>query len=171
MGKELQSDITENSLCLISGETTYTYILTYMLYFYMYLYAVSTGLAIFFEVLYHFLPLEIIGRMLNFWVEVLVYSFDKMEFIIIDSNANQRTIFGSNIHLGPSEGWIKSIGLNGKKDVNGTIWGQIPMYDYPFDLGVIGFSGIQLMLDSETLKHFFMGTAMRLIVGPEPPYN
>ena len=85
-------------------------------------------------------------------------------------------MFGANIWVSNSKGWIQTIGLNGIKNNQGIFTGILSgkglfyerakawIYGYsdpnePF-IGVKGFTGIRINLDSENYESFFIGTAL-----------
>lgn len=95
-----------------------------------------------------------------------------LNFILL----NQPIMLGSNIWLSNSNGWIQTVGLNGIKNNKGTFTGRLTgkglfyemakawIYGYsdPFEpfIGVKGFTGLRLNLDSENYESFYIGTAL-----------
>lgn len=98
--------------------------------------------------------------------------------------------FGSRISFGkygkgsfgwrktPARGWLHSIGLNGIKKWNGSFYGKIPI---PYGLiislalqsffytGIIGFSGINIQTDQQNNEDFYLGAALWVNIGYDPP--
>jgi hypothetical protein len=76
----------------------------------------------------------------------------------------------------PSLGWIKTIGLLGQTDINGSYIGEVrslksPLYAYyTYFLGATGFTGINIRQNDGT--NFFIGFALQLktTYWPQPPY-
>ena len=81
---------------------------------------------------------------------------------------------GGNV-LAPSEGWILSYGILGKKNWSGTFYGQIKsfvgstnwFFDYTiFYLGVLGFTGLKIKLSN---YYFLLGSCLEANVNSTPP--
>ena len=74
----------------------------------------------------------------------------------------------------PARGWLFTIGLNDIKKWEDSFFGQLripPVYINFFDYfypGVFGFTGIKL-LNFEKEKSFYVGSALWVKIGPEPP--
>ena len=70
---------------------------------------------------------------------------------------------------------VDTYGLNGKKQWDGEIYGQLPVLPIlnlfnSFHTGVVGFTGIRITFDREGgLENFFLGTALWVKIGTAPP--
>ena len=79
----------------------------------------------------------------------------------------------------PSEGWIWTQGLLGRKTWNESLYGLISKCSYPFifhDLfdyfGIIGFTGIRIfnnLTECGIYSTFYLGSALWVRIGNEPP--
>ncbi len=83
-------------------------------------------------------------------------------------------------HYQASDGWLTSYGLFGKKEWNGTLYGNLPVpwiatavgftdIEYAFFPGMLGFTGIKLSTSDEPTQKFYLGCAVAVGLGPEPP--
>lgn len=69
----------------------------------------------------------------------------------------------------PACGWVNSVGVNGLKSWNGSFYGQLGELHLPnpgsediFKIGMVGFTGIKI-------DHYFLGFALKVKLGPNPP--
>jgi len=76
----------------------------------------------------------------------------------------------------PSEGFINSYGLKGNINWNGEFWGQgeyIPSLLNPMwgssPIGITGFTGLKIILDSSDGDTFLFGSALKVEIGDECP--
>jgi hypothetical protein len=81
----------------------------------------------------------------------------------------------------PSHGWVNTVGLNGKKEWNGTFYGQLPIMGIPwvgfgvlfggsyFFPAIFGFTGIKIYDLHSIHQSTFIGTALWVKIGSEPP--
>ncbi len=78
--------------------------------------------------------------------------------------------------LSPAQGWIETEGLNGKKNITGSIWGQTmtggwqPQVDWYMNYswrGCLGFTGLIYYSGTDTV--YFLGSALSVNVGPSRP--
>lgn len=149
-------DNQTNVLCLIAGKTNKTVIFPPFLYFILTL-AFEKGLIDFYDN-----PLMVMIAVAFFYYTDLT-----------------RMILGQIISLGyyddyPACGWVYSIGLRGIKKWNGAFYGQLPeilpwrRVPNSFNFGVRGFTGIKIT-SPETDKYFYLGTALQVKIGEEPP--
>jgi hypothetical protein len=169
-------DDNENFLCLISGNTKYT------------IFQGPTG-RIFYSLMDSFLVL--LEKMFynhpilhSILLEIIIHPI--IWFMILSTlfwNTNPLPI-GYEIGLGywsspmwfpphysPAEGWVKTLGLNGKKIWEGEFFGKLPIPGFLAYLaecytGVLGFTGLKIgLFDS----HFYMGSALWVKIGEDPP--
>jgi hypothetical protein len=76
-----------------------------------------------------------------------------------------------------STGWVKSFGLYGNREWNGTLYGRIRklwiVNEWNFQMfylpGIIGFSGIKLSSGEYKLNKFYLGSARYVNISSEPP--
>jgi hypothetical protein len=61
----------------------------------------------------------------------------------------------------PSDGWISSYGIAGKKMWNGPFYGNISGF-----IGVVGFTGFKIALLNNC---FYLGSAIKVGISPNPP--
>jgi len=127
--------------------------------------------ALFWSIMYF--PYELYGRLTN------LYPAHLCSIVGLGHYDTDRRINVSN------SGWIRSIGLDGVKEWNGSFYGNLPSYpivtadyywDYYYHLrrastmryypGIFGFIGLKLKTFSET---YFLGYALWTKIGPEPP--
>ena len=77
----------------------------------------------------------------------------------------------------PAMGWIYTKGTNGTITYNNTMYGYLPfekqlfvpsggIYVYSYG-GVDGFTGIKILLQYS--RSFYLGSALRVKIGTEPP--
>ena len=77
----------------------------------------------------------------------------------------------------PAEGWVNTVGLNGKKSWTDSFYGQgfwVQIHGvYVGALGVIGFTGLKYgsSRNEPGFKSFYFGSALRVKLGSKhPPY-
>jgi len=63
----------------------------------------------------------------------------------------------------PSEGWISSVGITGKKTWVGPFYGNMVG---PGLIGVVGFTGLKIALFNNC---YYLGSAMKIDISPNPP--
>jgi hypothetical protein len=164
-------DLT-NMFCLISGTTTNTFFqpLSSAL-----LYASYTPLNLIFVIFMILLLqgiLPIISAVITFLLEMIGSLMGKsLDYMF----TRQPLLFGANMWLARSSGWIHTIGLNGLKNTEGISYGTIPNglfydmakswifgYTEPNEpgLAVAGFVGIRLQLSNTDYKSFYLGSAL-----------
>jgi hypothetical protein len=69
-----------------------------------------------------------------------------------------------------AHGWVVTFGLNGVKFFNNEMYGQYPFFISNFLRGALGFTGISLDLPiSNPKSNFFLGGALAVKIGPNPP--
>ena len=61
----------------------------------------------------------------------------------------------------PSDGWISSVGITGKKTWVGPFYGNISGF-----IGVVGFTGFKIALLNNC---FYLGSAIKIGISPNPP--
>ncbi len=103
----------------------------------------------------------------SLYVGLLFYSLPGVLFSVIRIGAQ-----GINAdpevppEYGPSEGWITSVGLTGKKTWVGPFFGSMAGKGF---IGVVGFTGLKIALN---INHcFYFGSAMKIGISPNPPSN
>jgi hypothetical protein len=78
--------------------------------------------------------------------------------------------------LAPAQGWLSTMGINGKQNINGSFWGQKitsgwqPQDDWHMNytwMGVVGFKGFIIYTGIDSA--YFLGSAMSVNVGPNRP--
>jgi hypothetical protein len=164
-----------NFFCLISGTTTNTFfqpLLSYVIWIsYIPLQFLFTIAMI---LLLHGLSsiiLTVIVTLLESVGSIMAKSLDFMF-------KKQPILFGANMWLGDSNGWINTIGLNGVKKIEGDINGVIPekglfdslskawVFGYTDpkapSLGARGFIGLRLLLSDMNHNSFYIGTVFRV---------
>ncbi|MBE3093873.1 MAG: hypothetical protein IMZ52_02495 [Actinobacteria bacterium] len=76
----------------------------------------------------------------------------------------------------PAQGWVSTIGLNGKKNITGSFWGQKIVnwwsneeweMNYTWR-GCVGFTGLILTINTSTYTNY-IGTALSVNIGPDRP--
>jgi len=164
------SDVKENRYCLITGKTGNTFY--------------ESGMMVFVEKILDWLPHEFytlfplfdvilfLMSVLLTWINPLALAY-RMYLGIVTWDAEIHYIYGYD----PALGWIYTRGTNGTVSYNGTLYGYLP---YKMGLygglgfverdtfgGVEGFTGIKLLLPR--LYSFYLGSAMRVAIGTEPP--
>jgi hypothetical protein len=96
-----------------------------------------------------------------------------------------------------SSGWVDTRGITGKQSINGSIIGQIPLsipsldkyfglpcelikgfiemfYESSLDIkkitrGAMGFTGLRLCLNKTSYESYYLGSALWVAIGSEPP--
>lgn len=170
---ENKNVVITNYLCFISGQTTNSFFQTPIFSF------LFVGVV----------PLELIATI--FFILLFAQIFPILSMIIVSFISpfgslighfldfvllNQQIMFGANIWLSNSKGWMQTVGLNGIKNNQGTFTGKITgkglfyemgkawIYGYsePYEpfIGVRGFTGLRLNIDSENYESFYIGTAL-----------
>jgi hypothetical protein len=162
-----------NYLCFIAGQTTNSFFQTPLFTF--------TFVGV--------LPLELIASIFFILMFAQIFPILSMIFLAFLGPfgsfightlnfilLNQPIMFGSNIWLSNSNGWMQTVGLNGIKNNQGTFTGGLTgkglfyemakawIYGYsePFEpfIGVRGFTGLRINLDTENYESFYIGTAI-----------
>jgi len=173
------SDVISNRFCLISGESQYSY-------------AVPIGAMIcnrIMQVLYDlfivFLPKlspESGLVWLVLWAIFIMPFYVMSDYLIYYATANRSILAACGLSYGveeqenvfvPSVGWVHTIGLFGKKELNGTLYGFLGwqiLFVYRIHVGVKGFTGIWTF-NVETEEAFYLGFARKVKIGSSPPYS
>ena len=160
-------DVEQNFLCLISGQTYNSNILRRHIV-----------VALIFSLIPLFAILgELLGEPALFLLPIYYSLYKPIAF-------GSRISFG---HYGkgsfgwrktPAHGWLHSIGLNGIKKWNGSFYGKIPI---PYGLlislalqsffytGITGFTGINIQTDQQNNEDFYLGAALWVNIGYDPP--
>lgn len=148
----------DNSNCLVAGQTTNTFFMglpgVYIIFFIYLLVMTFSFLGMSIAILYSLL----------FIIKNKIFPFSFMNVVGLGYLSE------FNLEFIPSTGWIKSIGLNGTKDWNGTFYGNFNFsnieivlflfwFMFIYSPGIFGFTGIKV---SYLGKHFFIGTALNV---------
>jgi len=184
--KNEMGDGFENRLCFVAGKSTSTFLLGYsllitVLYWIPFL-AVSSIFE-FIRYIFHISEDSILDRILTafqlifylpflpLWpltILSLLQLFDKIpEFlggIIILG------VLGYSSGHVPAEGWINTMGLNGKQNYIGNFYGQIgiiPFFLVHWYLGITGFTGVNI-LNTKTYELFYLGFALHVKIDSSP---
>lgn len=70
----------------------------------------------------------------------------------------------------PSKGWIRTIGLNGKRSYDGSFYGQlgeVPFLIAGYYIGITGFTGVNIR-NIKTDKVFYLGFALHVKIDTRP---
>jgi hypothetical protein len=148
-----------NFLCLVAGKTTNTFVL-------------PPGALLFWRFLTlfdDFIKNPFFG--INLIVRVGLCWFTPMSFGYLF--LGHRKINGNMEENIPSNGWIHTFGLLGKKNWNESFYGQLILnmwiYDFIYFLGASGFKGITIY-NNEYLEYlYFLGFARTINIGSNPP--
>jgi hypothetical protein len=168
--------IDNNSLCLISGDTTETIILGPGTITSGVLFFLIVGLLIdlsFKSKLYFLLDLLVAPTMaIGLILTILTVFFPLKSFNIIGYGRLTDHEWQVPIYS-PANGWINTVGIAGKKTWNGPFYGQYQPFPYPFNnlfyTGTIGFTGINILRMEEDLRCFSIGTAISVKIGEQHP--
>jgi hypothetical protein len=169
--KNIGPDENENMFCLTAGITTNTAIVglgTILGSLRLFI------MAFFYEYLNPFLPGDIIDFIYflrsEFWFFTTIFSF------LFPFKLGGFMIYGNILNVGPgvnsynpAEGWVYTIGLNGKKTWDGPVYGnifKITIGPFEYFLGAIGFTGIKILPFG---SGFYLGSALQIKLGPNPP--
>jgi hypothetical protein len=178
----------ENRLCLVAGDTSETLFLGPVILLTALIFIPVAALALLFTInsnLSNFkllnLSLHIIGYLLAFtclffllFSEATVYSRFP---VAIGSIATLGHMFrddqpySKDDHYYPAEGWISTLGINGKQTYSGSFYGQIlPLYTFMsyFYTGMVGFTGIHILREKAS-NVFYLGFALDVHIDPSPP--
>ena len=179
LNENLESDFITNENCQISGETNGTFIFS----------PFTIGLH---NIMWSFW--DIIEKLSEIfpWLNegdfmMVILAISTMIVLKMDQERKKKLFMGSEISLGavelmsgyppfPSNGWVNTDGLNGKKNIEGNLYGQISdltifilFICVKYFIGVKGFNGIRI--EKENNKTFFMGYARKVEIGTEPPIS
>ncbi len=175
--KGLDLGIDNNSLCLLSGDTTETTILgpstitSAILFFLIVGLLIEMGFK--FKLLFflHWLvePTMAIGLIIT----VLTVFFPLKSFNLIGYGRYIEHPWGSSAYY-PAKGWLNTFGILGKKTWNGPFYGQYQPFPYPFEnlfyTGTIGFTGFNILrFIDDDIRCFSIGTAISVKIGEQHP--
>jgi hypothetical protein len=161
--------------CLISGQTTKTFFQT------------PSTLAIFIS----YIPLQLIATISFIFFMRGIFSILSLVLItlLIPIGSimarcldflfvKQPVLLGANMWLANSNGWIETIGVNGKTKIEGTIYGKIPgrgifysmskawvfAYTDPSEpsLAARGFIGLRVLVNKDSSESFYLGSAVQV---------
>ena len=176
------SDVKENRNCLITGKTEDTYYETGMQIVFIKIMEkllpimerlipnfYSSDL---FILLGLFIEMFAIVSVLLAWINPIALAY-RMYLGTVTWDTEIHYIMGYN----PASGWIDTRGTNGTVTYNGTMYGYLPyrksvgwsfgFYTTDAFEGVEGFTGIRLLLPR--FYSFYIGSALRVAIGTEPP--
>ena len=126
----------ENLLCLIAGRTNKTYIVGALV-----------------KVLWN----------IYLWFP---WPFSMVFYIIAVSLADvvqyKPFFLGSDISMKNAGGWIWTLGLLGVKTWNGTLTGIVPSAYWNPYIAAFGFTGIKILLNSDSFENFYLGYAIHV---------
>jgi len=158
MYNKIFTDNNFNIFCLIAGSTDNTVLyppsITLFLIFYPLIYYIFQD---------PYMGFNIIFRLFFSWMTPL-----SLGSIFMGYRSNNR---GHEENI-PANGWINTLGLFGKKQINGSFYGQIFLDLVPADdyyLGVIGFKGITIYNTSWPELNFLLGYSSYVNIGLNPP--
>ena len=192
----LKTDNAHNSnkLCLIAGESTEDFSTTW---FHGLPFRIAWTYTFYVAMLAVYLNNEELFDLTIGWMILLGLIFALKLFVIsINPYSNQPDpffqppfMFGGWINYGfqelvfgdtiPAEGWVSTFGLNGNKNWDGQFYGTLydlrnPLFfffpgamSYP---GVSGFFGLIFEYDNTLYPRNYLGYAIRVEIGPDPPY-
>ncbi|KYK29043.1 hypothetical protein AYK20_06225 [Thermoplasmatales archaeon SG8-52-1] len=176
--KHLSTEGFSNKLCYIAGETNLTFTIPPV--------AISIHNMI-------FNIWKIVDRLSDFFPALeqgfitMIICSQALIITLLSKYYEKSIISGCELGLGlstfeyytgyqifpPSTGWIYTNGVNGKKSIEGEIYGHLSVFHilYPnfidIYIGVKGFSGIKI--ERETNETYYMGYASKVKVGSEVP--
>jgi len=159
----LPLDEYENRLCLISGRTSWTKIFRNILYYLAVLYSIINENELF--------GLSVICAIIAVTQAIPI---DFFKLICFGEFRWQSTYEEGSYRL--SEGWIWSLGTKGVQKFDGSFYGNLPLPPCPMGVpgsmwahwypGAVGFTGIHISINNGA---FYIGSALRLKIGEEPP--
>jgi len=174
-----KSEDIDNFLCLIAGRTTYTFFQTWLSAAILMSTIPLTLLFVFFYLLLRISLFPIISSIiLNF-----IANFGSYLGRLVDATlTHQPLMFGVNIWLSQSNGWVRTIGLKGIQKIDGYFNGKMlsqGILDEYFKAWIYGYTdpnestkaakrfiGLRINLDSESYESFYIGTALAVRLGP-----
>jgi hypothetical protein len=175
--KGLDLGINNNSLCLLSGDTTETIILGPATITSAILFFLIVGLLIdlsFKSKLYFLLNLLVEPTMIvGLIITILTVFFPLKTFNIIGYGRLTDHEWQIPIYS-PAKGWLNTFGIFGKKTWNGLFYGQYKPFPYPFNnlfyTGTIGFTGFNILrFIDDDLRCFSLGIAISVKIGEKYP--
>ena len=176
--KNLGLDENENMFCLIAGDTTNTFTVG--------LGTIGCGINIislwirfgllysFFEIIYASFLSKLLQSLfelrVKFWLFTIIFSY------LFPLKLGGFLTYGTAEHIPwteyyPSNGWVFTNGLNGKKTWDGPFYGDISKLDLLYTsyyLGAIGFTGIKI---NPAGSGFYLGSAFRVKLSSNPSDN
>lgn len=187
------SNNNTNALCLIAGETSETNVIglgsllgaiwTAIRYAKMNVISSFLGSLRFFELIAsHFPQIDniiakiLLSRLFFPIISTFLFWVIPIKLGGIIEFGSVTSLFPQAPKYHPSEGWVNTFGLFGRRVYENPGYGQIfgvPSLDI-FDIittryiGVIGFTGLSIGIPF-TKKYFFLGTALWVNVGPDRP--
>jgi hypothetical protein len=173
----LRLNNNSNLLCLIAGMTDNTLLIGLLQVGILAVLVASFGPIIFLiDLAYRFPFLNPLVNILNVIWSVFVLLFGILtKFLpatILGLITIGTSIYFLNIHwITPAYGWVDTFGLKGRKSWYNYFYGQ---YTVELDTGVIGFTGIRLILPPYSdyfldNDNFYFGSALLVNIGYDPP--
>jgi hypothetical protein len=168
------SDELINSFCLIAGKTNWT------LFSPIVLIPLLFNSLLFFNLGYLFMLSGIpVPGVFFMFIGIFFESISYPWFLF--KNILAPIVIGSAYmgdYFGPAYGWIYTLGLHGKRTINGTFYGNIsilyPLYELLSSFGflyefpaIAGFQGLQIMFNIKDGKQFYLGSCLYVRVSPE----
>jgi hypothetical protein len=175
------TNLIDNYFCLVAGRTDGSEFMNFIIKLLFYADFIVYE-SIDFLVILYILGLFFQGKLFDRIFNNIVNFFDESRNFFDNCFGNYLTylnikrslMIGCNIAFSGGEGWVHTIGLNGIKKINGTLFGQIPYlfkeigiyYLYP--QGIKYFVGLKIFDNSS--GHFFLGSAFHVKIGLSPLY-
>ncbi len=167
-------DVIQNTFCSVAGNTSNTHVAKL---------AKRIALRMYYVIDYNTgnEPL----RNLATGVYIIFNELSKINSLFLQKNGRHLGVclYFGNYHyapyphwLSPAQGWIETEGLKGKQNITGTFWGQTmtggwqPQVDWYMNYtwrGCLGFTGLIYYSGTDTV--YFLGSALAVTVGPNPP--
>lgn len=178
----VESDSCKNYICLVAGDSDYSF-------FYGLLATIRIIMAyVILPSIYLYLPyiipflVPLLKKLgfdwydIDFWEHLLGSIIDNWPVHIGGGVTFGRSVIDwwSGIYYNyPANGWVKTFGLFLKKSLEGQFYGQISTISLSGDdlreyLGIAGFFGIKIT-EYNSLDSFFLGFALQVDLGPNPP--
>lgn len=170
-----------NFYCLVSGKTTNTEFFSVgasLLYVIIAIFAIPTDMLatmmMLFPALVVLYPLFIFTYLVSQGLDVMAYTLKSLW------NKRIPVLVGS-VGLGyddgyPAQGYIQTFGLLGARTINGSFCGQLCSFILHIELfvnsfrGILGFKGLKMLLDGETMEQFYLGSCFFIDVGLTEPF-
>jgi hypothetical protein len=178
----------ENRLCFVAGDTSETLFLGPILLLTALIFIPTIAIGLLHDYLYYTYNLSNFKLLnLGYYIILFLIAFP-LYFLLPISIASIYSLLpvaiGSIVELGrtvtapnskphwyyPAEGWISTLGTNGRKDYSGSFYGQINTLGPAIDTyytGISGFTGIHILREKAS-KVFYLGFALNVHIDPKP---